>query len=139
MMSHPHYTGTPKSEGDWFEALAALARYLRSPEGCPWDREQTYREFAKFSREETDELVEAVEKDDGEHMAEEFGDVFFCLLATAAAAEEAGKFTLEDALARIHEKMIRRHDHVFGEKKAQTPEEAVEAWNKVKRDEKNNP
>jgi len=69
-------------------------------------------------------------------MCEEFGDAFFVLLASAAAAEEEGLFTLRDALAMAHEKMVRRHDHVFGEVKAQTAEEATVAWNAAKAKEK---
>ena len=128
---------TPESERDWFEALLSLARYLRTPEGCPWDREQSAADFAKFTRGEVDELMEALEKSDREHIAEEFGDAFFCLLAVAAAAEEQGLFRTEDALRTIHEKMIRRHEHVFGEEKAATPEDAVRSWNAIKAREKN--
>ncbi|MBI5094410.1 MAG: nucleotide pyrophosphohydrolase [Candidatus Hydrogenedentes bacterium] len=132
MSIYPHLKKTPESESDWFEALVSLARYLRGPDGCPWDRKQSAKNFADFAREEAVELDEAFGKQDNSHIEEEFGDTFFCMLATAAAAEEEGRFTLGHALERIHEKMIRRHDHVFGEKKAQTPEEAVQMWNDVK-------
>lgn len=136
MSFYPHYQQEPKSEGGWFEALTALARYLRGPEGCPWDREQGAAKFAGYLQDETEELVEALASGDHEHAAEEFGDVFFTLLATAAAAEEEGRFNLEDALRGIHDKMIRRHEHVFGDAKAATPEEAIEVWNAVKAREK---
>ena len=66
---YPHWEKQPESEIDWFQALAALARYLRSPDGCPWDREQTAARFAAFAREEADEYLEAFEK--GDKMAEE--------------------------------------------------------------------
>jgi uncharacterized protein YabN with tetrapyrrole methylase and pyrophosphatase domain len=133
---YPHWKKNPESEVEWFEGLTALARYLRLPEGCPWDREQGSKEFAHFAREECDELIEAFASDDNSHIEEEFGDALFCLLATAAAAEEEGRFTLESALIRIHDKMIRRHDHVFGDDKAVSPEEAIERWNQVKQAEK---
>jgi tetrapyrrole methylase family protein/MazG family protein len=133
---HPHWKRTPDSEPDWFEALANLARYLRSPEGCPWDREQSAEDFARFVAEEAGELVEAFEQSDDSHIAEEFGDTLFVLLAAAAAAEEEGRFLLREALERAHEKMIRRHDHVFGDRKVSSPEEALAAWEEVKTKEK---
>jgi uncharacterized protein YabN with tetrapyrrole methylase and pyrophosphatase domain len=133
---YPHWTKTPKTELDWLEALIALARFLRGPEGCPWDQEQTALDFGKYAKEEAEELVEALERNDNGHMEEEFGDTLFVMLATAAAAESEGRFTLKSALERIHEKMIRRHDHVFGENKATTPEEAIASWNNVKAREK---
>lgn len=128
----PHLHAQPKSELDWFEALIALARFLRTPDGCPWDREQTAADFAKYAVEESGEFAHACVASDAEHIREEFGDAFFVLLAAAAAAEEEGLFRLEDALALAHEKMVRRHDHVFGEVKARTPEEATAAWNATK-------
>jgi uncharacterized protein YabN with tetrapyrrole methylase and pyrophosphatase domain len=133
---HPHWRKTPESETEWFEALIALARYLRAPGGCPWDREQSALDFGRYAREEAGEMVEALEGSDNDHMEEEFGDTLFVMLATAAAAEAEGRFTLKSALERIHEKMIRRHDHVFGENKAMTPEEAIAAWNQIKAEEK---
>jgi tetrapyrrole methylase family protein/MazG family protein len=132
----PHWKKVPETEQDWFQALADLARYLRSPEGCPWDRDQSSRDFAAFAREESDELVEAFDKSDNLHIEEEFGDVLFCLLGSAAAAEAEGRFSLASALQRTHEKMIRRHEHVFGENKADNPDEAMASWNRIKAEEK---
>lgn len=132
----PHWRGSPRNESDWFGALAALSRFLRGPEGCPWDREQTARDFAGYAREELDELVEAVDSGNKDHIEEEWGDVFFVLLAAGAAAEHEGLFSIESALARAHEKMIRRHEHVFGGTRAETPEAAVERWNRIKAQER---
>ena len=136
MTPYPHWRKSPETEPDWFEALVNLARYLRGPEGCPWDREQTARSFAAFAREECDELIEAFETDDNAEVEEEFGDTLFCLLASASAAEAEGRFTVESALRRAHEKMIRRHAHVFGDNKAASPEDAVESWNRIKEEER---
>ncbi len=133
---HPHLDKEPSTELEWFEALINLARYLRSPDGCPWDRKQTSKNFADCLREEAQELDEAFESGDNDHIEEEFGDTLFCMLATAAAAEEEKRFTLAHALERIHEKMIRRHGHIFGDHEANTPEEAVDVWNKIKAEEK---
>jgi len=133
---YPHLEKQPETESEWFDALIALARYLRTPEGCPWDREQGAADFARFLADEVREQVEALDSGDNRHAREEFGDVFFTLLATAAAAEEEGRFRLGDALERIHEKMIRRHEHVFGGATAETAEDAVRVWEEAKRKEK---
>ncbi len=136
MESYPHLSKIPKNKAEWLDALAELTRYLRSPEGCPWDRERTGREFSVFVREEAVELTEAIDGGDQEHIEEEFGDCLFTLLAAAAALEDEGRFRWEEALRKTHEKMIRRHGHVFGEDRAQTPEAAMDAWNRVKSEEK---
>lgn len=136
MSFYPHAPERPTSEHQWFQALIDLARYLRSAEGCPWDREQTARNFAQFATEEATEYLEAFERGERNDIEEEFGDALFTLLASAAAAEEEGLFTMHGALEKAHEKMIRRHDHVFGETKAATPQDAIDAWNKIKAQEK---
>lgn len=135
-MTYPHWKKPPHNELEWFEALINLARYLRGPDGCPWDREQTALSFAQYAVKEGEELVEAFGRGDDTHSEEELGDTLFVLLAAVAAAESEGRFTLESVLRRVHEKMIRRHDHVFGENKAKTPEDAIAAWDRIKRQEK---
>lgn len=132
MESLPHIDNTPESEREWHQALINLARYLRSPEGCPWDQKQTALSFARYHIEEGREYVEALEHGDAAHAREECGDALFTLLASVAAAEAEGLFTFESMLQCAHEKMVRRHDHVFGETRAATPEEAIEAWNQAK-------
>jgi len=132
-MTYPHWNRTPQNELDWFEALINLARYLRGPDGCPWDREQTSLSFAQYARKENDELIEALEKSDNDNAEEEMGDTIFVLLAAVACAEAEGRFSMQGVMERVHEKMIRRHDHVFGENRAQTAEEAIAAWDRVKK------
>jgi len=136
MNAYPHLPTAPTTEPAWHQALMELARYLRTPEGCPWDREQDAQAFAGFLRNESEEYIEALAGDDPVHMAEECGDTLFTLLASIAAAEEAGLFTYRQVLECAHDKMIRRHDHVFGDVKAETPEEAIAAWDRVKSAEK---
>jgi len=136
MEKYPHLETVPETEPQWFEALVRLARYLRSPEGCPWDRKQTAKDFARYCREEAEELHEACAAGNDAQILEEWGDTFFCMLAAAAAAEAEGRFTLRDALRAAHDKMIRRHGHVFGEHHADTPEDAIEVWNSIKAREK---
>lgn len=135
-MMYPHLQKQPEGESEWFDALIALARYLRSPEGCPWDRDHTAVDFARDTGEEAAELVEAFAGDNNDHIAEEWGDTLFTLIAAAAAAETEGRFTLRHALERTHEKMIRRHGHIFGDHTAETPEEVAEIWEKIKAEEK---
>ncbi len=135
MKPYPHIKEIPQTEPQWFDALVRLARYLRSPEGCPWDRKQTARSFAEYAREEAGEYIEAFDGDNA-HIEEEWGDTLFTLLASAAAAESEGRFSIGQALERAHAKMIRRHGHIFGEFTAETPEDASEVWNQIKAQEK---
>jgi tetrapyrrole methylase family protein/MazG family protein len=139
METLPHIQKTPQSEAEWFDALVGLARYLRSPDGCPWDRKQTALSFARYVQEEAAEYVQACEEGGEDHIEEEWGDVLFTLLASAAAAETQGQFRLIRALERAHEKMVRRHGHIFGGQTAETPEDVVNLWNRIKAEERNPP
>ena len=132
----PHIDQPPQSEPEWLHALVNLARYLRSPEGCPWDRKQTTLSFAQYAREEAAELVDACNHEDNAEIEAEWGDTLFTLLACAAAAETEGRFQLLDALEKAHAKMIRRHGHIFGEHTAQTPEDVAQVWEKIKQKER---
>jgi uncharacterized protein YabN with tetrapyrrole methylase and pyrophosphatase domain len=134
---HPHWQKIPENEPDWFEALASLTRYLRGPDGCPWDRGHSAVEFAEDAVEEGRELLAAFASGVNADIEEEWGDVFFVLLASAVAAEAEGRFTLRGALEKAHNKMVRRHEHVFGDVKAANPEEAAERWNQLKARERN--
>ncbi len=137
MTDLPYLDKAPKNERDWLEALVKLARYLRTPGGCPWDRAQTSRDFARFAQDEAKEYLEAFEgESDDDHIAEELGDCLFTLFASMVAGEEEGRFTVLDALRGAHDKMVRRHAHVFADDPAATPEDAVAAWERVKAEEK---
>jgi len=136
MERYPHWEREPQTEFDWLEALVRLARFLRTPEGCPWDRERTAKEFAAFAREEAGELNAAFDEGSNGHIEEEWGDTLFTLLATAAAAETEGRFTFLDALEKAHQKMIRRHGHIFGTHTAETPEDVEAVWKTIKAQEK---
>ncbi len=135
MSDLPHLSKQPANEQEWFQALIDLARYLRTPEGCPWDREQDAKSFAGYLVGEVDELMEAFGTNDP-HLEEEYGDCIFTLLASVAAAEEEGRVRMDRVLERIHEKMIRRHEHVFGENKAASAQDAIDSWNRIKAEEK---
>lgn len=97
-----------------FEAFQELIAHLRAPEGCPWDREQTHQTLRPHLLEEAYEVLEAIDADDAQAMREEFGDLLLQIVLHAQIASEYGEFSMVDVLRRIHEKIVRRHPHVFG-------------------------
>ncbi len=119
-----------------FEELVSVIATLRSEQGCPWDRVQTYESLKPCLLEESGEVVEAIDKGDMENLCEELGDVLLQVLMYSQIACEKGDFTLDDVIDGVCEKMIRRHPHVFGDKRALTPEESLNLWNEIKRQEK---
>jgi len=119
-----------------FDELVSILDRLREPGGCPWDIAQTWESYEECLREELDEVIAAMRNRDAENLQEEVGDMLFNLLFVARMAKEAGWFTIEDSIAGIKEKIIRRHPHVFGDATADTPEEVLEQWAKIKEEEK---
>jgi XTP/dITP diphosphohydrolase len=124
---------TPHPELD--ELIAVLEK-LRAPGGCVWDREQTHGSLVQYLVEETFELVDAIEAGDRDELIEELGDVLYQVIFHADIAAEAGDFTLEDVAAHMRQKMVARHPHVFGDVTADTPDEVVATWERVKAVEK---
>ena len=118
------------------EGLMEILHKLRSPEGCPWDRAQTAASFGTCFAGEAAELLDAIDRNDAEGIREECGDVLMNVFFQVVLAEEQKLFTLEDVWRNIIDKMIRRHVHVFGDAHADTPEEVLELWGKVKEKEK---
>jgi nucleoside triphosphate diphosphatase len=119
-----------------FDELVAIMDRLREPGGCPWDRAQDLESFTPNIREELDELEEAIGEGDAKHICEELGDVIFNLVFVARLAKERGWFTMDDALAGIRDKIVRRHPHVFGDSTCSTPEEVLQQWARIKEEEK---
>ena len=119
-----------------FGELYEVVKRLRAPDGCPWDREQTLADLARYIREEADEVVEAIERDDAEAIAEELGDLLFNLLHAVRIGEEEGRFEPRQVIDGARTKLIRRHPHVFGDATASTTEEVLEHWARVKAEEK---
>jgi tetrapyrrole methylase family protein/MazG family protein len=119
-----------------FDGLRRVVAILRGPQGCPWDRAQTHRSLRHYLREEAMEAMEAIEADDPKQLAEELGDLLLQVLMHTHMAEEAGTFTLEDVIYGIATKLIRRHPHVFGGRHLQSPQEVLEQWEELKRQEK---
>jgi len=117
------------------ELLDIMAR-LRGPDGCPWDREQTLGDLARYIREEADEVAEAIATKGRAEVAEELGDLLFNIVFAVRLAEEEGSFAMKDVLEGVRDKIVRRHPHVFGDAKAATPEEVLVLWKKAKEREK---
>ena len=122
-----------------FQDLVALMARLRSPEGCPWDREQTYATLAPMLLEEAYEACEAVEEarqGRPADLCEELGDLLFQIVFYAQVAAERDEFTIDDVTGRIHAKMVRRHPHVFGDVVVRDNEELLRNWEALKAEEK---
>jgi len=116
-----------------FNDLVETFAILRGPNGCPWDKKQTHETLIKNMREESEELIRAIENKDDENMKEELGDVLLQVLLHAQIAKEEGKFTIDDVIQGLYDKLHYRHPHVFGDVKAKSPEEALAVWKEMKR------
>lgn len=125
-----------KDEKYTFDELVAIIAELRSEHGCPWDRKQTYESLKKCLADESQEVFEAVDNHDMENLCEELGDVMLQVLLNSQIASENGDFTIEDVIDGLSRKMIRRHPHVFGDIKVNSPEESLALWNEIKKQEK---
>ncbi|GAA4722286.1 nucleoside triphosphate pyrophosphohydrolase [Brevibacillus fulvus] len=119
-----------------FSYLKEIVAILRSPEGCPWDREQTHQSIRKNLLEETYEVLETIDDDDPDAMCEELGDLLLQIMLHAQMAAEDGYFTIEDIIAGLNEKLIRRHPHVFGNREAEDADQAMANWQQIKAEEK---
>lgn len=116
-------------------ALIKLIESLRGENGCPWDKKQTPQSMTAYLVEEVYELMEAIESGNIEDICEELGDVLFQTLFIARLYEEAGHFNIETVAGKNRQKMIRRHPHVFGDKKVETSDEVRRQWRDIKQKE----
>jgi len=119
-----------------FAELVGIMARLRAPDGCPWDREQTHSTLKKYFIEETYEVIEAIDADNPDQLCEELGDALLQVVFHAQLASEEGIFTIDDVTARIVEKLVRRHPHVFGELDVTDSDEVLRNWERIKREEK---
>ena len=123
-----------------FEEFYQIIRQLRSPGGCPWDREQTHESLKAPVIEEAAEVLGAInlltDTGNASNLKEELGDLLLQVVMHAVIAEEEGLFTMEDVIETVGQKMIRRHPHVFGNGHAQTSREVLENWEEIKKREK---
>src|SRR2546428_10316322 len=124
------------SAGQWFEKLIGVQARLRAPGGCPWDREQTHRSLRTYLIEEAYEVLEALVAGDDKKFAEEMGDLLLQIVFHSQIAREEGRFGVRDVIREIHDKMIRRHPHVFGETRAKDSAEVLRNWEQIKAEER---
>src|SRR5687768_9268825 len=109
---------------------------LRGPDGCPWDREQTFDTIKPYTLEETYEVMESIDARDWRGLADELGDLMLQCVFYAQMASEDGRFRIEDSLDAINNKLIRRHPHIFGDTEARTAEDVKKRWDEIKAEEK---
>lgn len=115
-----------------FDDLTEIIRILRSPEGCPWDREQTLYSLKSAMMEEAAELLDALDNKDIENIKEELGDLMLHVVMHSRIAEEEELFSLEEVVKGLNDKLVRRHPHVFGNEKINTAQAVVKRWDEVK-------
>jgi MazG family protein len=116
--------------------LIAIMRQLRSPEGCPWDREQDFRSLRRYTIEEAYEVVQAIDDGDRRELAGELGDLLLQVVFLSQLGAEEGSFSIDDAIRSIVDKLVRRHPHVFGEIAVDGAEEVKRNWEQIKRGER---
>ncbi len=117
--------------------LVEIVNILRSPNGCEWDRAQDFNSMKECLKNESQEVLDAIDKKDYKNLCEELGDVLLQVVMNSEIANEQGLFDFNDVVQVLCEKLIRRHPHVFGdEPRPTTPEESLKLWKKVKQIEK---
>ena len=118
--------------GHGFDEFVEVIAALRAPDGCPWDREQTHRSIAKNMVEEAYEAVHAIETNDVAELRDELGDVLLQVVLHSQIAADEGEFTIDDVVAAITAKIVRRHPHIFGDAEAGTATEVLRTWDTIK-------
>src|SRR5882757_8887620 len=124
------------STGEKFERAVSIMARLRAPGGCPWDREQTFDSIKPYTLEETYEVIEAIENRDWKELPGELGDLLLQVLFYSEMAKEDGRFSIDEVLDLLSDKLVSRHPHVFGDAKADTPQEVLRNWEALKAEEK---
>lgn len=119
-----------------FEDLVKLMTTLRGPDGCPWDRKQALPDLKPYVIEEAYEVVDAIDRDDRAALLEEVGDLLLEAVFIAEITREEGTFDVYDSITAIHDKLVRRHPHVFADVKADDAEQVLVNWEKLKSDER---
>ncbi len=120
-------------------SLASLSRIMKlllDPDGCPWDRRQTHSTLLKYLHEEAGEVGLAVRRKDWANLREELGDVLLQVVFHSELARRAGRFRLSDVIRTVNAKMVRRHPHVFGGGRLETPAQVLREWKRIKKTEK---
>jgi nucleoside triphosphate diphosphatase len=122
--------------GERFERAVSIMARLRGPGGCPWDREQTFDTIKPYTLEETYEVLEAIDARDWDELPGELGDLLLQVLFYSQMGAEEKRFSIDDVLERLSNKLVDRHPHVFGDVKADTPAEVLRNWQALKAEEK---
>jgi len=122
--------------GEKFEKAVAIMARLRAPGGCPWDREQTFDTIKRYTLEETYEVLEAIDNRDWPELTGELGDLLLQVLFYSEMAQEEGRFSIDDVLDALSNKLISRHPHVFGDVKAEDAHQVLKNWEAFKAEEK---
>ena len=125
-----------ENSGPAFARLAAVMARLRAPGGCPWDREQTHSTLRTYLIEEAYEVLDALDSHDDAKFAEELGDLLLQVLFHAQIAAEERRFSINDVIRENHDKMVRRHPHVFGNVNAKTSADVLRNWEQIKKHER---
>ena len=125
------------NQEDQFQRLKAIVAKLRAPDGCPWDKIQTHQSLLPYLFEESNEVFDAIEDNNSDHLREELGDLALQVFLHAQIEAEKGNYQIEDVMRDISDKLIRRHPHVFGDEKAENAAEVLQLWDKVKSKENN--
>jgi MazG family protein len=128
-----------QTPAEGFTRLVEIMARLRAPDGCPWDREQTFDTIKPYLLEETYEVLQAIDDRDWPGLADELGDLLLQVVFFSQMADEAGHFDVTAALEAINSKLVRRHPHVFGDGDARTSDEVLKKWDEIKATEKVRP
>ena len=134
--THMYLFVPPLDKAKSFIEFQEIIAHLRAPEGCPWDREQTHQSLRNNLLEEAYETLETIDRGDVPAMQEEFGDLLLQIVLHAQIASEAGEFNMEDVIAGIYRKLVRRHPHVFGEQEVDGVKHVLQNWEKIKEKER---
>src|SRR5438067_11268205 len=124
------------STGERFERAVSIMAKLRGPGGCPWDREQTFDSIKPYTLEEAYEVLEAIDNRDWEELSGELGDLLLQVLFYSQMAAEDKRFSINEVLDRLSNKLVDRHPHVFGNVKAETAGDVLRNWEALKAEEK---
>ena len=119
-----------------FETFAGIIAKLRAPDGCPWDKEQTHLSLRENLLSEAYEVLEALDNADSAKLCEELGDLLLQIVLHAQIAKDSGEFQIDDVIKSISEKIIRRHPHIFGNRKVKDSAEVMHNWEALKKDER---
>jgi nucleoside triphosphate diphosphatase len=135
---NPQSEAVPSPVDPIVESIAIMAR-LRGPNGCPWDREQTFDSIKRHTLEETYEVFDAIERRAWPDLKDELGDLLLQVLFYAQMASEAGYFTIQDVASNLNAKLIRRHPHIFAEAEVTGSDDVLRNWEQIKQSEKKAP